>query len=459
MKKWVLCLLLLLCFGFAVEALAETTIVAYGSCGEHVTYTLDCDGTLSISGMGKMESYPYPLLAPWYELRESIKKVVIEDGVTSIGNNTFRDCGNLTSITIPESIISIGTWPFLGCNNLTDIHVEGLENWLNIMSSEFHSNPQFFGENLWLYEEGELLSEIYIPDGITTIRPYAFKNCKNLTKVIFSNGVTSIGDGAFSDCISLTRIIIPDGVTSIGEHAFSGCSGLEKINLPEGISSIQASVFQGCVSLSSINIPENVSNIGVQAFFSCSGLKDITIPNNVTRIQASAFEKCTSLTSFVITENVTSIQMNAFAFCDVLKEITFLGASLPALGNNVFPSSVEKVCCCAGSEVETWAREQGYLVIVMPPAQLILPATLKHIQAEAFEATTVEKVILPKGCVSIGSRAFAKSTALVSVYIPDSVTEIAEDAFEDCDSITFVCQSQNTAALYADSKGIPFTME
>ena len=147
-----------------------------------LTWTLYEDGTLTISGTGAMKDYnssdnPSPVCN-----NSKVKKIVIEDGVTSIGNYAFESCWNLTSITIPDSVTSIGKSAFHACSSL---------------------------------------SSITIPDSVTSIENYAFRACSSLTSITIPDSVTSIGNGAFERCFSLTSITIPDSVTSIGKYAFS----------------------------------------------------------------------------------------------------------------------------------------------------------------------------------------------------------------------------------------------
>ena len=162
-------------------ASAETT--DSGTCGENLTWEL-ADGVLTISGTGTISDYSWSS-SPWYSYRSSITEARIENGVTSIGYDAFRNCSSLTSITIPESVTSIGDSAFMNCSNLTSIT---------------------------------------IPDSVTSIGGRAFEYCSSLTSITIPESVTSIGYSAFADCSNLTSITIPESVTSIGEYAFSGCS-------------------------------------------------------------------------------------------------------------------------------------------------------------------------------------------------------------------------------------------
>ena len=280
-----------------IVAICATTLAwadASGKCGEYVTYSfVSSTGTLTISGTGAMNDYSYSD-APWHYL--SIKKVVINNGVTSIGDYAFYECEGLTNVTIPNSVKSIEYKAFYGCTGLTSVT---------------------------------------IPNSVKSIGEGAFTVCSGLTSVTIPNSVTSIGLGAFSHCTGLTSInvaednlnyasidgvlyskdkktlikcpdgktgsfTIPNSVTSIGSSAFYNCKGLTSITIPNSVAYIVEGAFEGCTGLTSINIPNSVISIGDYAFEGCTGLTSITIPNSVTSIGGSAFKYCTGLTSMTV---------------------------------------------------------------------------------------------------------------------------------------------------------------
>ena len=165
-------------FSLAPKAEAAT-IVDSGKCGDNVTYTLDSDGLLTISGTGAMYDYSWEYIPPWETTL--VRSAVVSDGVTSIGGFAFYKCSSLMSITIPDSVTSIGEWVFDDCSSLTSVT---------------------------------------IPYGVTSIGDSAFRGCSGLTNITIPDSVTSIGEWVFDDCSSLTSITIPDSVTSIGHSAF-----------------------------------------------------------------------------------------------------------------------------------------------------------------------------------------------------------------------------------------------
>ena len=304
-----LCVLLLASL-LPVSAFADTT--ASGTCGNDLTWTLE-DGTLTISGTGKMKDY-YPsnndTTAPWGENCSLIKSVVISDGVTSIGYGAFYNCSSLTSVTIPDSVTSIGGHAFDGCSSLTSVTIP--DGVTSIGNGAFYKCSS--------------LTSVTMGNGVRSIGDYAFYNCSSLTSVTIPDSVTSIGYGAFYNCSSLTSVTIPDSVTSIGSEVFSGCSSLTSVTIPDSVTSIGGHAFDGCSSLTSVTIPDGVTSIGNGAFYKCSSLTSVTIPDSVTSIGSWAFYNCSSLTSVTIPDSVTSIGSWAFYGCSKLKDIAFAGS-------------------------------------------------------------------------------------------------------------------------------------
>jgi len=333
-------------------ALPIEVIIASGTCGDALTWTLDEEGNLTISGTGEMSNYGFNN-RPWEVFLESITSVVIEEGVTSIGNYAFRDCTNLTSITLPEGLIAIGGWAFDGCVNLksitlpdslisigeaafiycesiTALHIPaGVTEIGRWAFSECISLPAFtvaegntafsvdaegvlFDKNktiLVAYPDGKTDATYIIPEGVTTVGEFAFNLCDSLTSVTLPQSLKTLSDGAFEDCIGLTSITIPAGVSEIGGRAFEACSSLTAFAVEEGNTAfvvIDGVLFSAdktrLVSYpagkptANYAIPDGVTAIDSLLFYQCSNLTDITIPSSVTSIGSSAFFGCTDLT-------------------------------------------------------------------------------------------------------------------------------------------------------------------
>ena len=180
------------------------------------------------------------------------KNTIIPNSVTSIGNEAFYGCSGLTNITIPNSVTSIGWGAFRYCHGLTSVHISDLSAWCNIEFGDNDANPLYYAKKLYL--NGELLTNLIIPDGVTKIKSYVFRNCTGLTSVTIPNSVTSIGEAAFYNCSVLTSVAIGNSVTNIGESAFSNCSGLTSITIPNSVTSIGNNAFSGCSGLKEIYV-------------------------------------------------------------------------------------------------------------------------------------------------------------------------------------------------------------
>ena len=273
-----------------------------GLCGENAFYKFDeATGTFTISGEGAMYDYEMQS-SPWFN-NSNIRQVIINDGITHIGNNFFRYSRSLTSIDIPNSVTTIGVGAFALCADLTSI--------------EIPNSVTTIGEQAFGWCSG--LKNITIPNSVTTIGEEAFYSCTGLTSVTIGNSVTTIGDYAFNNCRSLTSIEIPNSVTTIGDGVFSNC-GLTSIEIPSSVTTIGESAFLSCTNLTSIEIPNSVTTIENSAFWSCTRLTSITIGNSVTTIESYAFRNCyrlTSVTSLIPADKLFSIKNDVFYDVDM----------------------------------------------------------------------------------------------------------------------------------------------
>ncbi len=331
---------------FAFSDCSSLTSVTIGdgvtSIGEDAFY--NCSSLTSITigdGVTSIGDYAFYRCS-------SLTSITIPDGVTSIGRYAFWNCSSLTSVTIGDGVTSIGNYAFDGCS-LKGVYITDIAAWCAIDFGGSSANPLYYADNLYL--NGELVTNLVIPEGVTSIADYAFYNCTSLTSVTIPDSVTSIGSYAFYGCSSLTSINIPDGVTSIGSSAFSGCGSLTSIIIPDGVTNIGSSAFDGCISLTSIDIPDGVTSIGYFAFSGCSSLESVTIGNGVTSIGSSAFSDCSSLTSITIPDSVTSIGGSAFWYCSSLTSIT-IPDGVTSIGYDAFYdcSSLETVYYAGGKE-------------------------------------------------------------------------------------------------------------
>ena len=271
----------------------------------------------------------------------NLTSINIPEGITRIENHTFYGCSSLNSINIPGSVTSIGEYAFDGCLSLTAVYITDLAAWcnisfasnLNISTVYYYSQPLLYAHHLYL--NGEEITDLVIPENVTSISNGAFWQCSGLTSISIPKSVTTIGDYAFAYCSGVISLTITHGMTSMGIGAFSNCTGLTSVTIPNSITSISSEAFRYCTSLTSVTIPENVTSIGFMAFRYCRSLTSLTIPNSVTNIGSDAFEGCSSLTSITIPNSVTNMGTHIFEGCTNLVSAT-IGSGVTSIGSSAF---------------------------------------------------------------------------------------------------------------------------
>ena len=306
----------------AIEKLPEEENPNSGKCGDNLTWDLT-DGVLTISGTGEMEHYSYDWstltgTAPWFELREEITAVNIENGVTAIGSHAFAGCASVTSVTLPNSLTSIGYGAFENCTGLKEITLP--DSLTSIEGNAFHSTG---------------LRSVEIPTGVTSIASGVFWECYSLESVTLPESITSIDNLAFHICTSLKSIKLPDSLTHIGGKAFSGCESLTSLTIPGSVETFEFDCFAGCTGLTDVVIQEGVPVVGSSAFIDCFNLATVRLPETLTVIGDYAFARCRSLTDITIPASVTVIEDYAFRECESLEAICFAGDA-PEIGEEVF---------------------------------------------------------------------------------------------------------------------------
>ena len=475
---------------FVVSAGTASDAPISGKLGE-VTWNLDSEGTLTISGEGAMIDRNDGYGDPWDSYTEKIVNVIIENGVTNIGGYAFYDCGNLSSITIPDSVTDIGDLAFHSCSSLTSITIP--DSVTNIGDLAFYKCNS--------------LTSITIPKGVTSIGRAAFADCKNLTSITIPDSVSSIKSKVFDDTPWFEAklkenplvvvngilidgktckgdVVIPDGVTYIADSAFHSCNELTSITFPDSVTCIDDHAFRYCEGLTSITIPDSVISIGTLAFSGCSNLTSVTIPNSITRIKKSSFDKTPWFEAeqnenplvivngilidgnkcegdIVIPDGVTCIADDAFSLGNRITSIT-IPDNVTSIGESAFDESII-IIVSPQNKLYTYEddvlfnKDKSVLIkyhakktaeeYTVPDSviyiedyafkhsekltSVIIPDSVTSIGDSAFLGSGITSLIIPDSVTSIGDSAF-RFTSLTSVTIPESVKSIGEDTFEGC---------------------------
>ncbi len=333
-----------------ISAFSDCTNLASVTIGSNVTYIglnafNKCNNLTSVTiNSNSLVSKSYTSTSNISTIfGDNVTEYNIGDGITNIGSNAFFGCSAMNSITIPNSVTTIGNNAFSGCSNINEIHYHG-----NILEwCEKSWNTYIISSNYKLYIENELISNLIIPNGVTSIGEWAFSNCMSLTSVTIPNSVTKIKDGAFAYCSSLTSVTIPNSVKNIGRSTFFGCSVLTSIAIPNSVTSIGDGAFGSCSGLTSIDVAaDNINYCSVEgvlfnkdqtSLIKYPGGKQgaYIIPNSVTSIRSDAFSGCSVLTSIDIPNSVTSIEYGAFYGCSVLTSVTIEADTPPTLGSSI----------------------------------------------------------------------------------------------------------------------------
>ena len=423
-----------------------------------------------------------------------IESITLNDEVSSIGGYAFYTCNSLKSFTMPDGVTSSGGDAFDGCTSLEAVYVNDISHWMGISFSSSDANPLIFAGIL--YVGGEMLTELILPDDVTSIGAYAFYGCTSIADISMHENIQEIGTYAFAKCTSLVSVEIPESVTAIGLAAFKECSGLRSITVPfigsdtnrtnsslfgyifgsnsyydqgayyvpefletvtvTSITAVPGNAFYNCYNIKKIILPDTVTEIGGSAFNGCSGLEEFTLPESVTTINNSAFNGCSSLTSLVLSENVTYIGDSAFYGCSSITEFivpqsvteicqsAFYGCSslesitLPYVGNSVTSySTYTNFGYIFGTTSSSYQdRDYGYIPQSLKKVTITGVDGFKSISSSAFQyCEDIEEIVILANITSVGTYAFAYCSSLTSLSLPEGVTTVNGSAFISCTSL------------------------
>lgn len=378
-------------------------------CGKNTTWTLE-NGVLTISGTGEMNDYSGDEYAPWCDICYEIKEVIVEDGVTKIGESAFYDAYNLEKVVLADSVKKLGYGAFANCTSLNEFIANGLteiedyafnktalaeytvpagvENigYLAFMGTPIENyyvasgNKVFSAKDGVLYEDsGKTLvmypsgnkNEVFeIPSTVTKVAEGAFLTNCNLRSIKIPETVKSLGESAFQMCKSLKSIVIPNSIKEVGNFTFYECTALEELTFGNGLKSTSYLMFENCTSLKSIDFGSGLEEIYARTFSYCVSLENVVIPVNVKTIGNGAFGECISLETVVIEGITDCIPYQTFFNCGSLENVTI------------------------NEGVEYIYTQSFYGCDAL--AEINLPDSVKYIASEAFPTTTVLNNLNPK---------------------------------------------------------------
>ena len=454
--------------------------VASGTCGDNVQWTFEsCNGTLTIRGTGAMVHYwSYPDI-PWWNYRGSIQRIVIEEGVTTIGNHAFVQCSNLTSVSLPNTLTAISYLAFGHCTglpsltipssvtsmadmfihntqSLTDVYVSWTGDDVPTMPADIHqfdaSHKQLHipcGQAGAYYAKG-WNNRFSLPGVVSGTCgdnvQWTFESC-NGTLTISGTGemynwMSLVARPWHSLCTSIQRVVIEEGVTTTGYHAFYGASNLTSVSLPSTLQTLQFMTFFGCGKLTTLTIPSSVTYVGNRSLEGCSALTDVymsetgdaipTMPAGIHTYDASR-----------IRLHIPCGQAAAYAAKGWNTKFTIDGVVSGTCGDNVqwtFESCNGTLSIFGTGPMADYELAQApWDAYKYSITSVSIAEGVTSIGTYAFYyCTSMTSISLPNSLTSIGNFAFYTCGDLASVIIPNNVTNIGEYAFYYCTSLTSI---------------------
>lgn len=435
-------------------------------------------GDSAYSGGVKIEQEYTDELTASYYIPAALRSVTVLGG--NIGYGAFYNCTTITSITI-GNVESIQLNAFYGCDNLSEVHMLDIAAWCEIKFEYSVSNPLYYAHDL--YYDGKQVTELIIPDGVTSITNCAFYGCNGLISVTIPDGVTSIGSSAFNGCSGLTSVTIPDSIMSIGSSAFSGCSNLTEVHITDlaawcgiefGGSSANPLSFAHALYLNrelvtDLIIPAGVEFLGDYVFAGCSGLTSVFVPDEVTSIGEGAFKGCDALETMTLpfigasrdAEYYNAVFGYIFGYetYDTWDSTTntssdsFINTKLGEVDDAIW-----QYTCRNYSHNKRYGRRSYYYFIPLSLRKVVITdayyvstaafngcsmlseITLNHGIAEIYDyafynCVNLTTVNIPAGVTAIGDHAFSGCSALPSIELPSSIINIGDNVFDYCESL------------------------
>lgn len=426
-----------------------------------------------------------------------LTSIVVPDGVKKLGFQAFKACTSLTDISLPTTLEEIGDvsgQTFAGCSALANgkFVIKDLKWWCGLVIRGTASNPVYYAKHIY-DAEGNEITDLVIPDDVTSVGDYTFPRCEGLKSVTFHDNVTYLGRSAFVDCTGLTTVALPKNLKKLEEYAFSRCSNLEAVTIPEGMENIgycafeysglksltlpstinkMSQSFHHCEQLETLTLTDGLSDIS-GSFYGCNALKEVRIPGSLKTMTYQDFSGCASLETVIIDEGVEEVA--GFQDCPKLVNLT-IPSSAKTLGGLGFrnctslvavnlPEGVEYIASFDGctslkqinfpstityigtfknckaletvivDDLKAWCEARHYDAEWYGPQKMAGKLFMKKADGALEEITDL---VIPEGTASIEARAFCYLPNIKSVTIPASVKYLGGMTFRGCTGLTEV---------------------
>ena len=344
----------------------------------------------------------------------SLSSITIPNGVESIGEFAFYYCSSLNAITLPNSVKTIGRDAFGYCTSLKKTNYIGdVIDWCDIVFITRETNPIYYSKSFYINDQE--VKDLVIPNEVDSIHDYAFENCQSITSLTIGDGVKYVGTEAFSGCSSLKDVKMGKNIVDIGKQAFLSCSSLAVINIPTSVKTIGYQAFSHCTSLTEVEIPNGVTTIGHMAFNMCGSIVSVSLPKSLTSLGRIVFYECNSISKITVEEG--NAKYDSRGNCNAVIE-TATNTLLVGSASTIIPEGI--------ISIET-AAFRGLQALT----SINIPNSVTNIGEDAFYGCPLTSITIPQNVTNIGELAFRACWSLETIYVEASTPQtIGNNAFE-----------------------------